>query len=308
MSPFERTRGAAPLRVGTGSVRGRGALIAAVVVTIALIALYLPTFAHAVGVWSQDEEFSFAFLVPPIALGLAWLRRDNIRGSLGAGSNLGLIVLLGGLLMLLASARSGVNVIAGASFVVTALGVIGYLYGLRALRATFYPVAFLAFGLCLYRGLLVSLGFTLQNLTAVSSARVSTLVGVPVQRNGVDLAVGQFHFVVAQACSGMSSLLALLCLGSVMVGLARSSMSRRVLMILLIVPIVLVANIVRVTLVLTLSQVVGLAVVNSIIHGAFSAIIFLIAFGLFFLAGKVVGCSPRIDDMLSSSHSSSSPA
>jgi len=273
---------------------GRGQLVASAVVALALVAVYLPTFAHAVGVWIQDEEFSFAFLVPPIALALLWMRRVAIRRALGRGSNLGLIPLAGGLLLLLASARSGVNVVAGASFIVTALGAIAYLYGLRAARATFYPVAFLAFGLCLYRGLLVSLGFTLQTLTATASASTAAHLGVPIHRVGVDLFAGKFHFVVAEACSGMSSLLALLCLGTVMVGLSQSPMSRRLLMIVLIVPIVLVANIVRVTLVLTLSQVVGLAVVNSIIHGAFSAIIFLIAFGLFFLAGKVLRCSPHI--------------
>ncbi len=288
-----------PAGAGPARTWGRGQLVAAVVVLVALLVVYLPTFAHAVEVWSLDEEFSFAFLVPPLALGLAWLRRDTIRRSLGAGSNLGLLILAAGLLTLLASARSGVHVVAGASFVVTALGVIAYLYGPKAMWACFYPVAFLAFGLCLYRGLLVSVGFDMQTLTAHASARAAALVGVPVHRTGVDLFVGKFHFVVAQACSGMSSLLALLCLGTVMVGLARSTMSRRLLMLLLVVPIVLVANIVRVTLVLTLSQVVGLAVVNSIIHGAFDAIIFLIAFGLFFLAGKVLKCTPHIAAMAS---------
>ena len=278
---------------------GRGRLVACAVIACALLVLYLPSFGHAVDVWRLDEEFSFAFFVPPIALGLLWLRREKILASLGAGSNVGLIPLLGGLLMLLAGERSGVHVVSGASFVVTALGVIAYLFGLKTMWAAFYPVAFLAFGLCLYRGLLVSVGFDLQTLTARSSAWAASHLGVPVHRTGVDLFAGKFHFVVAEACSGMSSLLALLCLGTVMVGLAPSSPARRLLMLLLIVPIVLVANILRVTLVLTLSQVVGLAVVNSFIHGAFSAIIFLIAFGLFFFAGKVLGCYPRIAAMAS---------
>lgn len=281
-------------------VFGRGTLVAALVVLAVLVAVYLPVFAHSVEVWTLDEEFSFGFLVAPIALALLYLRRHNIRRALGAGSNLGLVPLVGGLLILLAGARSGVHAVEGVSFVVTAIGVVAYLYGVGAARATAFPIAFMAFGLCLYRGLLVSLGFTLQNLTARSAAAASTLVGVPVRRDGVDLAVGHFHFVVAQACSGMSSLLALLCLGTAMVGLAQSPLPRKVLLILLVVPIVLVANITRVTLVLTMSQVVGLAVVDTFIHGAFDAAIFLIAFGLFFLAGKVLGCYPRIAALASS--------
>jgi len=278
----------------------RGGRIAALVVLAVLLVVYTPVFAHAVEVWSLDEEFSFAFLVPPISAGLFWLRRDSILRSVGRGSDLGLLLLAGGLLVLVAGARAGVHAVEGASFVVTALGVVAYLYGVATARRAAFPIAFLAFGLCLYRGLLVSVGFFLQNLTARLSARAAALFGVTVHRVGVDLFAGKFHFVVAEACSGMSSLLALLCLGTAMVGLAQSSLPRRALLLLLIVPIVLVANIFRVTLVLTLAQVVGLAVVNSIIHGAFSAIIFLIAFGLFLLMGKVLGCYPRIGALLSS--------
>jgi len=293
--PRQPGEGPAPARPSD-----RGGRIAALVVLAVLLVVYTPVFAHAVEVWSLDEEFSFAFLVPPISAGLFWLRRDSILRSVGRGSDLGLLLLAGGLLVLVAGARAGVHAVEGASFVVTALGVVAYLYGVATARRAAFPIAFLAFGLCLYRGLLVSVGFFLQNLTARLSARAAALFGVTVHRVGVDLFAGQFHFVVAEACSGMSSLLALLCLGTAMVGLAQSSLPRRALLLLLIVPIVLVANIFRVTLVLTLAQVVGLAVVNSIIHGAFSAIIFLIAFGLFLLMGKVLGCYPRIGALLSS--------
>src|SRR5581483_1213802 len=105
--------------------------------------------------------------------------------------------------------------------------------------------------------------------------------GVPVRRSGFDLFVGRFHFVVAEACSGLSSLLALLCLATLIVGLAHSSPARRIILILLVVPIVLTANVIRVTLVLTLAQVFGLAVAHGFVHGFFSAALFLAALGLF---------------------------
>jgi exosortase len=258
-----------------------------------LLALYLPVFAHAVTVWSTDQEFSFAFLVPPIALGLLWLRRREIRAACGRGSNAGLLPLVGGLLMLVAGARSGVHAIGGASFAVTVLGAAAYVYGITAARALAFPVAFLTCGLVLFRGLLSSVGFGLQELTARYAASAAALVGLPVRRVGVDLFAGQFHFVVAEACSGLSSLLALLCLGTLIVGLAPLSLLRRIVLIALVVPIVLAANVIRVALVLVLARVFGLGVAHGFVHGFFSAALFLAALSLFLLVGSALGCYPR---------------
>lgn len=264
--------------------------LAGTIVAAVLTLVYLPVFAHAVDVWASDQEFSFAFLVPPITMALLWLRREAIRRALGAGSNNGLILLAGGLLILIAGARSGIHAVSGASFAVTALGAMVYLYGIAAARTLLFPLGFLTISLCLFRGLLSSVGFTLQGLTARYATTAASLAGVPVRRSGFDLFVGQFHFVVAEACSGLSSLLALLCLATLIVGLARTSPARRFILIVLVVPIVLTANVIRVTLVLGLAQVFGLAVAHGFIHGFFSAALFLAALGLFFLIGSLLGC------------------
>ena len=290
---FQSTAGRGPLdRAGVSPAKSRATgywLLATV-----LLALYLPVFAHAVTVWSTDQEFSFAFLVPPIALGLLWLRRREIRAACGRGSNAGLLPLVGGLLMLVAGARSGVHAIGGASFAVTVLGAATYVYGITAARALVFPVAFLTCSLVLFRGLLSSVGFGLQELTARYAASAAALAGVPVRRVGVDLFAGQFHFVVAEACSGLSSLLALLCLSTLIVGLAPLSLLRRSVLIALVVPIVLVANVIRVALVLVLARVFGLGVAHGFVHGSFSAALFLAALSLFLLVGSALGCYPRI--------------
>ncbi len=276
---------------------GWGPTIAAVIVAIALFVLYLPVFAHAIDLWSVDEELSFGFAMPLVSVGLLWLRRETIRRSLGRGAWAGLPLILCGMALLVVDMHSSIRAIGGASFLLTALGALTYLYGVKTARVSFFPIMFLTIGLSLYRGLFVPIGFQMQGITARYSAQAASLLGVPMRRNGVDLYAGNFHFVVAEACSGMNSLLALLCLGILIAGLAQSALPRRLLLLLLILPIVLVANIARVTLVLVLSQVVGLAVVDSFIHGAFDAVIFLIAFGLFFLVGKVLKCYPRIGAM-----------
>jgi exosortase len=268
-------------------------------VGLALGLLFAPIFAHAYVVWTTDDEFSFGLFVPPLTGWLIWLRRRALVDAAGPGVTIGLLPLCSGLIVLLAGTRSGVNTLAAASFLPTVLGIILYLRGIRAGRLVAFPIAFFTVSLCLYRGLLGSMGFAMQRLTAYASSGIAGFLGTPVRRSGVDLFVGPFHFVVAESCSGMNSLMALLCLGTLVVGLTRASICRRLILIALILPIVLVANIIRVTLVLLLAPPFGLAVADSALHGTLSALLFLTALALFFVAGSILRCLPRLDALAS---------
>ncbi len=269
--------------------------LASLTVAAALAALYLPVAVHAAGVWTLDQELSFGFLLPPAAAGLVWLRRRELRASLAAGSGLGLVPLTVGLLLFVAGFRSGVDAIAGASFLPAAIGAAAYLHGLAAARVLLAPAALVSAGLSLFRGLLAPLGFALSELTARCSAALAALGGLPVRRSGVDLFAGDAHFVIAQSCSGMDSLLALLSLGFVVVALAGASLPRRLLLLGLVVPVVLLANVLRVTAVLALSQPFGVAAGEGLPHQALSAAVFLSAGLVLWLACLVLRCQPRFD-------------
>lgn len=278
----------------------RLAALALATVAAGLIALYLPVLTHAAGIWRDDEELSFGFLLPPIAAGLVWLRWSALRSSPSRGAGLALVALAGGLALYVAGMRAGVHAVAGASFLPTVLGAAAYLYGPAVARLLFAPAAFVAASLSLFRGLFASLGFALQELTARSSATLASLAGLPVRRSGLDLFVGNAHFVIAQACSGMDSLLALLSLSLLVVALAGASWLRRLLLLALVVPTVLVANVLRVTAVLALSQPFGTAIADGFPHQALSASVFLTASLTMWLACVVLRCLPRFDGTSSS--------
>lgn len=269
---------------------------------MAIALVYLPVLAHGLDVWRSDQELSFGILVPPAAASLLFLRRRDLAAASGPGHPLGLALLGGGLVLLVAGARAGVHALAGASLLPVALGAVAYLHGTGAARVAALPVGLTAGALSLYRGLLAPLGFALQQLTAQASAVAAGTAGVPVRRSGVDLFTSNVHLVVTQACSGMDSLLALLCLGALFIGLVRASLGRRLLLIALVLPIVLVANVLRVTLVLVLSGPFGQAVAQGFLHEALSATLFVAATFLFVAAGLALRCVPFF------SAGSSSPA
>jgi exosortase len=272
----------------------RWAQLTAAAAAAAITLVYLPVLRHGVDVWRSDQELSFGFLVPPVAAALLASRLRSLLVARADGQLLGLAVLAAGLLLLLVSSRSGVHALAGASLLPVLLGATGFLYGGGVARLIAFPAALLAGGLSLYRGLLDSVGFGLQLLTAQAAAAAATQLGVPVRRSGVDLFAGSLHLVVVQACSGMDSLLALLCLGALFVGLAHASLLRRAALIGLVLPIILAANVLRVTLVVLLSRPLGLAVVQGALHEALSASLFVAATLLFAAAGLALRCVPSL--------------
>ena len=282
-------------------IRSPARWIAAAAVGCTAAVLYLPVLVHAVGVWSVDQELSFGFLVPPAAAGLVWLRWRPLRASVTSGSSLGLPLLAGGLLLFVAGLRSGVHAVAGISFLPVALGAVAYLYGAGAARILAAPVVLVSAALSLYRGLLAPLGFALQEVTARGSTALASFAGVPVRGSGVDLFVGDVHFVVAQSCSGMDSLLALLCLGFIVAALASAGWPRRALLLALVLPVVLVTNILRVTAVLALSLPFGTAAAGGLAHESLSAAVFLLAGLVLWLACVCLRCQPRFDVTRSSS-------
>ena len=58
-------------------------------VLLATSAVVWPAFAHAIEVWSTTEEFSYGFLIPPVALGVIWFRRQALLSSIGPGASAG---------------------------------------------------------------------------------------------------------------------------------------------------------------------------------------------------------------------------
>ena len=248
-----------------------------------------PAFAHGIGVWSTTEEFGFGFLVPPISAFLVWLRRAELRQSIRDGADAGLIVVACALVIYTLAHRVQINAVAGLAVVPLLLGCVIYLWGWRAGLILGFPIGFLGFGLGLFRGLLDTVGFAMQGLTALGAG-----LGLGIAREGLVLSTNDFSFVVAEPCSGMSSLVSLLALAAVWTHLSQGKLPARIAILASVLPIVLLANTIRVSLVLLIASVGGQEAALGFFHSASSLVLFGLALaGLLFIS-RVVGCkAPR---------------
>src|SRR5579871_4210687 len=113
--------------------------IGGLAVTLGL--LVWPVFAHAIEVWSTDEEFTYGFLIPPIALALLWWRRKALFDSFGGGRKAGLLIVGLSIALLLVSRRTGFNALAGVAVSPLLVGSAVYLWGWRTGRVVAFPAA-----------------------------------------------------------------------------------------------------------------------------------------------------------------------
>jgi exosortase len=198
------------------------------------------------------------------------------------------------IVLILISRRTGINAVGGVAVSPLLVGVTAYLAGWRAARVVAFPSGFLVFGLGLYRGLLNSVGFALQDVTAFGAGLVSRAIGLDVVRDGLLLhstsAASPYAFIVAQTCSGMSSLLSLLALATLWMYFTRGRLSGRLAVFAAVLPMVLVANTTRVTLVLLVAATFGQDAALGFFHGASSLVLFGLSVGGLLLVSRAVGC------------------
>ena len=270
-----------------GSITGLLPLIGVGLATALVVA---PALIHAVDVWSADAEFNYGFFIIPVAVILTWWQRDALRRSIGSGSSKGLLIIVPALAVYILAYRIGINAIGGLAIIPLLWGIVVYLCGWRAARVLAFPIGFLVFGFGLYRGLLNTAGFALQQITAHGASAFSRTLGLPIERDGLTLVGDQFRFVVAEPCSGMSSLLSLLALSAVWTYVARGTLPARLAVLLSVVPIVIIANTTRVTLVLLVASWFGQDAAEGFFHGASSLLLFGVALGGLLLVSRSVGC------------------
>jgi len=196
----------------------------------------------------HNEDNAHGPLIVAVALWLMWRRREvlldppqHVKPLLG-----GLLITFALICYVIGRSQSFAQPDAF-SQIPLLLGLLLVLQGERAFRTLLFPVAFLALSVSLPRTLL---DFVLIPLKQYVSAVVEQLLywaGYPIGRSGVVLNIGSYQLLIADACSGLNSMVALACVGLLYVYIGRPPrLAHGVILLALVLPIAMVANILRV--------------------------------------------------------------
>ena len=245
----------------------------------ALVAITGRDWGEMVRQWWDSSTYNHILLIPPI---LAWLVRIRWRELERLTPQAwwpGFALLAVGLAAWLAGTSAGVNLVSQLGAVVLLQAAVAVLLGPRVSMGLLFPLAYMLF--------LVPFGDeivpALQMITAKLAIGLTHLSGVPARIDGVFIDTPAGLFVVAEACSGVKFLVAMVALGTLVAHLCFVSWRRRAAFMAAAVIVPVLANGVRAwgTIFIAQSQGVEFAAgFDHIVYGwVFFAVVMVILLG-----------------------------
>ena len=245
---------------------------------------------HVPDVFNEPlEDMSYGWYIPLFSLYVLWQERRKIVESLGKPSVIGLLFVLPSLFV-------GFLGIRGLQVRFEILGFIGLLFGLtwtffgrRTVGSAIFPIGFLLFCLPLHSYLdLVTIHL---RLLAVSIA-AGTLqgCGVEIVRQGTMLAspTGAFAIDIAEPCSGLRSLFAMMALTAGYAYFTQPTWFRRGLLFALSIPIAILGNVSRIFSIVIVAATCSADFATGFYHDYSGYIVFLVAILLMVATGGLI--------------------
>ncbi|TGU70462.1 exosortase/archaeosortase family protein [Geomonas terrae] len=245
--------------------------------------VFYPVVPEMVRDWAGHSDNNHGFLVPLIALYLIWQKKDELLSAEIDSSKWGAVVLVAGLAVFLLSFAGGVAFPARVAMVLSLFGLLWFCTGSAWGRILAFPVLFLLFMVPVPVSVIGLVSMPLQLMATKVSAKLIEHCSIPVYREGNMLFFVGTQLEVAEACSGVRSIMSLTMLGTIFAYMSQATWKRRVVMVLAAVPIAMTANIIRITGTGILAHFFGDKVARGFLH-EFSGIIVFV-FGLAVLGG-----------------------
>jgi exosortase len=216
------------------------------VVAILLCVLYYRVAIKLVYDWYSLPDYSHGFLVPLFAVFLVWDKRKVLSTTpiKQTWAGISLVVLSIAVLIL---GVYGVELFTSRiSFVMMLTGLVWTFFGWAMVRALRFPLLVLILAIPFPAIVFNQITFPLQLLASKIASDVLPLLGVPTLHEGNVIELPVMKLEVAEACSGIRSLMSLFTLSVFYGYFLEHSNGRRMVLALASIPIAVAANVVRI--------------------------------------------------------------
>ena len=210
--------------VTRAATRWRRHLIALALVEAAILLAFARDAGAIAGIWWSSSTFGHCLLIPPIIAWLVWQRVPELRLLTPRAWGPGLLLVAAGGFGWLLGEAAGVAIARHLGLVLIMQGAVIACLGPAVARGLMFPLGYALF--------LVPAGEELvpplQTITARMSMALLDLAGVPAHIEGVFISIPNGWFEVAEACSGVKFLIAMLAYGALVANLCFKSWPRRI--------------------------------------------------------------------------------
>ncbi len=239
--------------------------------------------------WNNNPDYSHGFLVPFLSLFFIWERWKVLTDETPSPSTWGIGLLSLGLISLVIGLVGAELYVQRMSLIVVLSGIVLLILGWKYLWLLSLPIGFLVFMIPLPAIVVNTIAFPLQLFAAQTASFCLFSLGIPVLREGNLIMLASTTLEVAEACSGLRSLLSLLALGTVYGYFSQNVMWKRWALVILSVPIAIVANAARVSGTGILAHYFGAEAAEGFYHTFEGWLVFVVAFVLLFICGLILG-------------------
>jgi len=247
-------------------------------ILICLGVLYAAVIKFLVDDWINLPDFSHGFLIPIISLYIVYEKRREWSKVIFEGQWSGLFWICLGVLLLLVGNLATEYFIMRLSLLLVLGGIILFLAGMGPLKILLFPLGYLIFMIPIPSIFLDRVTFPLQLFASKISADALHLAGIPALREGNIIQLANTSLEVAEACSGIRSLISLLALSVAFAYFSQKTFLKRLFLVLTTFPIAILANVARVSGTGFLAYFYGDSVAQGFFHSFSGWLLFVVAF------------------------------
>jgi exosortase len=211
-----------------------------------LLTLYLRIGIKLVKDWINFPDYSHGLLIPFFAAFLIWDQRAMLLATPRKPTWAGIPLVATGLFVLLVGVFGADLFLSRLSFILLSAGLIWTLLGWQMLSNCKFLLFVLTLSIPLPAVLFNNITFPLQVLASQVASGLLPLAGVPVLREGNVINLPAMPLEVAEACSGIRSLMSLFTVAVIFGYFLEKDTLRRTLLALASLPIAVAANVLRI--------------------------------------------------------------
>jgi exosortase len=246
---------------------------------ILLIAVYFPILSKLVNQWSTDGDVGHGFFVPLVAGYIVWQRRQQLLSTEWKPAWWGLGILVWAGFQAYLGMLGAELFLQRTAFVLSLVGMLLILGGTGLVRQLAFPLLLLPFMIPLPTVVYNQITFPLQLFASAVAERSLEVMSIPVLRDGNVLELASQKLDVAEACSGIRSLLSLSFFSLVYAYFFDSKIWMRWVLLMATLPIAIIANAARVTLTGVFSE-IDPELAAGFFHEAEGFVIFIVAIAM----------------------------
>jgi exosortase len=269
---------AAPAKISWSAIAWFGGL---------LLLCYAPILYRMAVQWANDEDMGHGFFVPLVAGFIVWQRRDTLAALPRRPNGWGLFLVVFAALEAVVATLGAELFTARLAFVIALVGVVLYLGGKDWLKALAFPLSLLLFMIPIPAIIYAQLTLKLQTLASQLGELLISMMGIPVLRAGNTLQLPSQTLDIAEACSGIRSLLSLGFLSLVYAYFTDKRVWMRWALLVATIPIAIGANGIRVAVTGLLSE-IDTKLATGAYHEAEGYIVFIVALIALYITHKAI--------------------